>query len=709
MVVAKLARIGAGFWGRDGTASMLVPEDAALKPTLELWRVKFSKSGRVLFEVAPDYSSRRKCYVDMIRIWAITTDHSKYEREHLKCEASHRRSQSAREKPALRRLACAPLNDGQRLPQTYEETARSGVAAEPPGADAPPQPAALREMRDHFPPANASVDTFTLLKFFDLTPELVHACLAGADESRVDFPFRVSPVEAAIIAKQPQPAAAMLLVGRSGTGKTTCIVYRLWTRWLQAHQAGMPLAALFVTASATLRQQVQASFRRLRAATYADRGEEAAVAAAEEAPLTSLLAVSPHRWPLFLTSGEYLGLLDKTLPEPFLTQGGAADGDDDDDDDDFDMDGAEVEIDLRTTAAGSNTDSDDEELDAFAGNAALAPRAGSCRRDARKEVTFTYYSQSMWQRITTREQRDAFSPALVFQEIRSFLAGSAGALASPKHRLSLESYLEVGRKRAPNFTEAGRIAVYPIFLQYVALKAQLGRYDVNDLVASIYSRINEHGWRGVPIQMLFRDEVQDFSQAELLLDLRVLPDPSGILFAGDTAQTIARGVAFRFADIRTLFYDESLRRAAASTPGPPLAVPAIDSLQLNYRTHAGILDAAAVCVASLRVLFPLSVDALPRERAFFDGQRPLIFPTLSENDFSILLSGGDRGASAVEFGAHRVILVRNTEAAARLPLAVRSTALIMTISQAKARLACVRLPKSETADANACPLTGIRV
>lgn len=30
--------------------------------------------------------------------------------------------------------------------------------------------------------------------------------------------------------------------------------------------------------------------------------------------------------------------------------------------------------------------------------------------------------------------------------------------------------------------------------------------------------------------------------------------------AGDTCQTIARGIGFRFEDIRTLFYDESVRR-----------------------------------------------------------------------------------------------------------------------------------------------------
>ena len=40
--------------------------------------------------------------------------------------------------------------------------------------------------------------------------------------------------------------------------------------------------------------------------------------------------------------------------------------------------------------------------------------------------------------------------------------------------------------------------------------------------------------------------VQDFTQAELLMDLRIVEDPNGLFLCGDTAQTIARGIGFRF-------------------------------------------------------------------------------------------------------------------------------------------------------------------
>lgn len=40
--------------------------------------------------------------------------------------------------------------------------------------------------------------------------------------------------------------------------------------------------------------------------------------------------------------------------------------------------------------------------------------------------------------------------------------------------------------------------------------------------------------------------MQDFTQAELLLGLRVVSNPNGLFFCGDTCQTIARGIGFRW-------------------------------------------------------------------------------------------------------------------------------------------------------------------
>ena len=49
----------------------------------------------------------------------------------------------------------------------------------------------------------------------------------------------------------------------------------------------------------------------------------------------------------------------------------------------------------------------------------------------------------------------------------------------------------------------------------------------------------------------------------LLAVCRVMCDPNGLFCCGDPCQTIARGIVFRFADICTLFHNESQRRKVA--------------------------------------------------------------------------------------------------------------------------------------------------
>ena len=46
------------------------------------------------------------------------------------------------------------------------------------------------------------------------------------------------------------------------------------------------------------------------------------------------------------------------------------------------------------------------------------------------------------------------------------------------------------------------------------------RYDHMDLLFHIFRSLQLSGYQGVPIHNITRDEVQDFTQAELLVDLR---------------------------------------------------------------------------------------------------------------------------------------------------------------------------------------------
>ena len=64
--------------------------------------------------------------------------------------------------------------------------------------------------------------------------------MQGLSDWQVDFPFRVSPAEQRIIELRREPPQSIILLGRSGTGKTTCAVFRIFGHWLASRHEGQP-------------------------------------------------------------------------------------------------------------------------------------------------------------------------------------------------------------------------------------------------------------------------------------------------------------------------------------------------------------------------------------------------------------------------------------------------------------------------------------
>jgi superfamily I DNA/RNA helicase len=94
------------------------------------------------------------------------------------------------------------------------------------------------------------------------------------------------------------------------------------------------------------------------------------------------------------------------------------------------------------------------------------------------------------------------------------------------------------------------------------------------------------------------DEVQDLPHAMVYLLSKIAT--YGVFYSGDTAQTIAKGVGFRFCDLRTLFNNLSLK------------APITKHLTINFRSHNNILQVANSIVSSLEVLFPKTIDRLKK-------------------------------------------------------------------------------------------------
>lgn len=149
-----------------------------------------------------------------------------------------------------------------------------------------------------------------------------------------------------------------------------------------------------------------------------------------------------------------------------------------------------------------------------------------------------------------------------------------------------DQLLPPARKQS-RMDESQRREVYDLYLSYEKVKRDGHYYDECDLVYSIAGRIslvdnekfeNMKKLGVLPIDSLFVDEVQDFTQAELYVLAKLCRDPNNLFLAGDTAQSIALGVDFRFTDVRQIFYN--------SFGG---IEPRLLQLTHNYRSHAGVL------------------------------------------------------------------------------------------------------------------------
>ena len=88
------------------------------------------------------------------------------------------------------------------------------------------------------------------------------------------------------------------------------------------------------------------------------------------------------------------------------------------------------------------------------------------------------------------------------------------------------------------------------------------------------------------IHELYGDEIQDFTQAELALLMKCINDPNAMFLTGDTAQSIMKGVAFRFSDLRSLFHYAS--RNAVDKQCAVRKPKKIHQLYQNYRSHSGM-------------------------------------------------------------------------------------------------------------------------
>ncbi|XP_061990361.1 uncharacterized protein LOC133708840 [Rosa rugosa] len=519
-------------------------------------------------------------------------------------------------------------------------------------------------------------ESLLLMKFYSLSSGVVNHLLSDREGRELDLPFEVTDEEMEIILYR----RSSFIVGRSGTGKTTVLTMKLFQKeqWHQfavqgyyssqntskvepssAATEGKVLRQLFVTVSPKLCFAIKRHVSHLKSfacsgGTSTDSTERGLIDMAdfdeEETQFKdiqdSFHDIPPSSYPLVITFHKFLMMLDGTLSNSYF----------------------ERFLDVTATVGH------------FRSSRSVAFQ--SLIRT--KEVNYERFSSLYWPRFNTQITKK-HDVSRVFIEIISYIKGGLGAIDACDGKLSREDYVQLCEGRGSNLSKQKREAIYDVFQAYEKLKMENGEFDLADFVIDLHRRLKHEKYEGDQMEFVYIDEVQDLTMSQIALFKHMCNNTEeGFVFSGDTAQTIARGIDFRFQDIRHLFYKKFVLESRSNNNDERKEkglVSELLQLTQNFRTHAGILKLSQSIVELLYRFFPFSVDVLKPETSLIYGEAPVLLES-GENENAIMKIFGNSG-NIVGFGAEQVILVRDDGARREISKFVGKHALVLTIVECK--------------------------
>ncbi|XP_031398493.1 uncharacterized protein LOC116209063 isoform X2 [Punica granatum] len=521
-------------------------------------------------------------------------------------------------------------------------------------------------------------DSLLLMKFYPLSSDIVNHLLSDKDGKEVELPFEVTNEEREII---NFPRSTFIL-GRSGTGKTTILTMKLFKKE-QLYQMALNrdgnggfsdrtnneerdedpntdgLHQLFVTVSPKLCFAVRRHISQLKSFACgrnilpeSPSGDIDFIDSTDQFKdiPDSFFDIPPKSYPLVVTFQKFLIMLDGTIGVSYF----------------------ERFPDLRKICRGK-----------------VGPiRSLALQTYVRaKEVNYEKFCTTYWPHFNEALMRK-FDPSRVFTEIISHIKGGIRVVDSSNGRISREDYVLLSEGRASTLTVDEREKMYDIFLDYEKMKARNGEFDLSDLVNDLHSRLQHEKWKGDRMEFVYIDEVQDLTMRQIALFKNISSNvEEGFVFSGDTAQTIARGIDFRFEDIRFLFYKE-FSHGLGDEVQQNLhkgRISKVFHLSQNFRTHAAILKLAQSVINLLSHYFPLLIDILSPEVSRICGEAPIFLESGNEENAIISIFGNNLsvGVNVVGFGAEQVILVRDDCARHEVLNYVGKQALILTVVECK--------------------------
>ncbi|KAK2437779.1 P-loop containing nucleoside triphosphate hydrolase superfamily protein [Trifolium repens] len=528
-------------------------------------------------------------------------------------------------------------------------------------------------------------ESFLLMKFYSLSSVVVSHLLSDRNSNDLELPFEVSDEEHDIILF---PRSTFVL-GRSGTGKTTVLTMKLLKKEELHHSAlehtygiqsvEVPclnydkeykdsstvndrpvLHQLFVTVSPKLCQAVKHQVVRMK--RFICGGDISADRCSIEEDIVdvdtsiqfenipdSFVNIPAESYPLVITFQKFLMMLDGTVGNSYFERFS-------------DLSSLSENIGVRSVA-----------LETFI---------------RKKQVTYERFDSLYWPHFNSQNTKTLDS-SRVFTEIVSHIKGGMQSLEPGEAKLSRQDYLSLSENRASSLSKQKREIIYDIFQSYENMKMDKGQFDLADIVADIHCRLRINKYEGDEMHFVYIDEVQDLTMSQIALFKYVCGNvEEGFVFCGDTAQTIARGIDFRFQDIKSLFYKKFVqesKRGVYSKGKDKMKVSETFLLTQNFRTHAGVLKLSQSIIEILFRFFPHSIDVLKPETSLIYGEAPVVLECESNKNAIVTIFGttGHESGKIVGFGAEQVILVRDDYARKEILEYVGKQALVLTILECK--------------------------
>ncbi|XBI58787.1 hypothetical protein VPH35_039966 [Triticum aestivum] len=524
-------------------------------------------------------------------------------------------------------------------------------------------------------------ESFLLMKFYSLSSGMAKHLLTATDGSEINIPFELSDEEQVII----QFPLTSFILGRSGIGKTTVLTMKMIQKEKLSSIASqglnldgavsaaddnklMPLKnggecsvkQIFITVSPKLCSAIKDYIYRLKRFGTGDVSEQPSILRMHDVmddleeftEIPDNFCDLPHEhYPLTITYRKFLMMLDGTCRTSFL--------------------------------------------DVFYGEMKSSFERGRSRSRAVQtfielnEVTYEKFATFYWSRFN-KDLTKKFDVSTVFTEIVSHIKGTYQARGPYTGKLGRQDYVMLSDKRISSLSKEKRNKIYDIFLEYESMKCSAREFDLSDFVSSLHTSFVSDGYNGDLVDFVYIDEVQDLTMTQIALLKYVCRNiKEGFLFAGDTAQTIARGIDFRFEDIRSLFYTAFLTETEASKQGLKHGEKShlSDMFQLsqNSRTHCGILRMAQSIMRPLCFFFPSSVDKLNPENGLVYGEAPVLLESDNDENAIMRIFGENKSqhGNLHGFGAQQVILVRDDATKKQIIDVVGKQALVLTIVECK--------------------------